>query len=689
MSMAQVRVLMREQRNMLNTFIPAYVLIKSGSAEELETFWESVYAQWFQSWPEHQDAATRDRCCRRIRLFIQMNHLHRTLNKWTVLQTYFSVTKRPSIDSAIVPECLSALMGVWVDGVFIQKEMPQKKWATAEQEEFLMSHLPEFRVLAATKNYKDFLKRIYIEWFQRWPERKAMFPDFPAEHIYMAEEEHAIALGLDTRRMQLATWFRWQINPARLRRSTGARGVLKFDAVLAGGVDLKGTRAPQKLDVYSNMYYEKKVKGVADDAFQKEHITNRGPKLNKHREMTLPEVEGEICETVPTKVDDMSKIKAIRELSPMLDRILKYLGHATGGWKFTVLMGGHDPSTGEVSMFNYHVGELESGAQFDQVCPNFDAVQNSFLEFVKDIIAFEATLPQEAESDEGESPVELDSDSLDLDHMWEKKNFDDLYRMTPQSDRTDLPATSSSCGDQSCDDDVGITDSPCDASTNCNVGATGNASTALVDTSGDASSFGFPFAPDNPDPIFMGNIDFSAFDSQAFFAAINDPNFDISALDSGFSSRDLDTSNAPSQQSFELVHLDTSNTPSQLSLERVHPRLPTPNPIPETLLPPVPETLLPPVLETLLPPVPETLLPPVPPQSNVEIEKRNGESELATRPEGAIGSGRWKRGAGDAKLDKPPVQRAPQLCAHNNVPFNPRERDNEIGVPTRRAARRS
>lgn len=111
--MAQVQVLMREQRNMLNTFIPAYVLIKSGSAEELETFWESVYAQWFQSWPEHQDAAnTRDRCCRvshfctlfhmftfrilqRIRLFIQMNHLHRTLNKRTVLQTYFSVTKRP------------------------------------------------------------------------------------------------------------------------------------------------------------------------------------------------------------------------------------------------------------------------------------------------------------------------------------------------------------------------------------------------------------------------------------------------------------------------------------------------------------------------------------------------------------------------------------------------------------------
>jgi hypothetical protein len=35
----------------------------------------------------------------------------------------------------------------------------------------------------------------------------------------------------------------------------------------------------------------------------------------------------------------------------MLDRVLKYLGYMTGGWKFSVLMGGHDPSTGEVSVF--------------------------------------------------------------------------------------------------------------------------------------------------------------------------------------------------------------------------------------------------------------------------------------------------------------------------------------------------
>ncbi|OJA14170.1 hypothetical protein AZE42_14090 [Rhizopogon vesiculosus] len=70
----------------------------------------------------------------------------------------------------------------------------------------------------------------------------------------------------------------------------------------------------------------------------------------------------------------------------MLDRIFKYLSHATGGWKFTVLMGGHDPVINDVAVYNYHVGETESGAQFHKVYPTFDAVQHAFLDFIKDTL---------------------------------------------------------------------------------------------------------------------------------------------------------------------------------------------------------------------------------------------------------------------------------------------------------------
>lgn len=108
-------------------------------------------------------------------------------------------------------------------------------------------------------------------------------------------------------RQQIASWFRWQNNPARLGRSAALRGVLKFDAVLAGGVNLKGTRAPQKIDVYSNKYYDKKIKHAADDAIKNEHITNRGPKLNKRREITRRMYSDE-SEVIKAKVDKKYEI---------------------------------------------------------------------------------------------------------------------------------------------------------------------------------------------------------------------------------------------------------------------------------------------------------------------------------------------------------------------------------------------
>ncbi|KAG2038578.1 hypothetical protein BDR03DRAFT_1009804 [Suillus americanus] len=177
------------------------------------------------------------------------------------------------------------------------------------------------------------------------------------------------------------------------------------------------------MDIYSNKFYEKKIKHAADQAIQEQKITKQGPKLNKHRNIICQmfveeskEVKAKIerrysktkvkyaktCANLKKgkvpKVDDNTKIKAIRELGPMLDCILQYLRHITGGWKFTVLMGGHDPSTGEVSVFNYHVGELESGAQFDQAYNNFDSMQSAFLRFVKDAIAFKSALSHEADS---------------------------------------------------------------------------------------------------------------------------------------------------------------------------------------------------------------------------------------------------------------------------------------------------
>ncbi|KAG1898255.1 uncharacterized protein F5891DRAFT_981912 [Suillus fuscotomentosus] len=76
-------------------------------------------------------------------------------------------------------------------------------------------------------------------------------------------------------------------NPARLGCTSGVKGALKFDTVLAGGVELKGTWAPQKIDIYSYEYYGEKVKDTAGAKIRVQNVTDRGPKLNKRHEVSV------------------------------------------------------------------------------------------------------------------------------------------------------------------------------------------------------------------------------------------------------------------------------------------------------------------------------------------------------------------------------------------------------------------
>ncbi|KAG1727950.1 uncharacterized protein EDB91DRAFT_1086254 [Suillus paluster] len=179
------------------------------------------------------------------------------------------------------------------------------------------------------------------------------------------------------------------------------------------------------MHIYSHEYYVKKVKIDADKAIHEDKITHHGPKLNKRLAITQEKFEAESDEVKEEverkyrkakakftrarerlkdgkmpKVDTNTKVKAIRELGPMLDRVFHYLSHTTSGWKFSVLMAGPDPTKGGTVVYDYHIGELRNSAQFNTFCDKFDGIQQAFLEFTNSALAFEATLPQDDDDDD-------------------------------------------------------------------------------------------------------------------------------------------------------------------------------------------------------------------------------------------------------------------------------------------------
>ncbi|KAG1740074.1 hypothetical protein EDD22DRAFT_959249 [Suillus occidentalis] len=396
--------------------------------------------------------------------------------------------------------------------------MPQK-WTSDEQEEFLTSMLEEFCMRATGKKYEEFWKKVNKLFFEKWPERRALFGDLPADHVLMPDQVKNLANAVESHEQQITTWYHWRKNPARLGCTSGVKGALKFDTVLAGGVELKGTHAPQKLDIYSYKYYEEKVKDTADAEIRvmrhlyseecedvKNKVERRYQKAKaKHAKARLHQKSGKM-----PKIDDATKIKAIHELGPMLDWILKYLAYATGGWKFMILMGGKDPSTGEVSVFNYHIGELES------CIPNL----RQRLLWVHQYKSFESTLPPDSDCEEAEESSSDSDDGSDEEwatmsgskhvgcHVEEEDNLlpnsahrintAGMYWMTPQSE----------------------------SSIKDNFGAT----IASIDASLDASS-GSQLPNDSHLASFNDPPDLPIFGHEAFTALINDPNFNISILD--------------------------------------------------------------------------------------------------------------------------------------------------------------
>ncbi|KAG2030869.1 hypothetical protein BDR03DRAFT_986800 [Suillus americanus] len=557
MSMSQILVLTHDQRTMLKIFLPAFKIARLGSVEEQQDFWESVYSQWFAAWPEHAmhfgeiphdqmlsglqealliEAIRRCHQGKRLQSIILMNTLYQEAR--VTLKEYFPVKKsrrtaQKKLRITVLESCLPWLFAS-PRLTAIPVKMAGKKWATPEQEEFLLSFMSEFRESAATKNSNNFFTRIGALWFKRWPEEHVIFKDKPDDYVRTTEDIKAVAGAVETHQ---------QINPAYHACSKGARGMLKFDTVLGGGVELKGTRAPQKIDIYSHKFYEAKVKHAADNAITIENITNRGPKLNKHHEITrqmyLEESESvkadinrkyhkvkssfakqrqQLKSGKPLKLDDATKVKAIQELGPMLDCILKYLAHIKGWVR--------------------RIGELQSGAQFNHVYKDFDRMQAAFLGFVQNALdtpdlpsrqsAFESTLPHDETAGDEDEESSSDWDSNEDNTKEQEKEgtsqdehlptFDtsNLYWMTPRSDG-DNASSSHTLLD---------TLLPKALPTNASKVST-DASMEPAGSSSLAVEFLCPHSVTAFDPIGAGTTNFSAFDPHAFATIINNPNFEM------------------------------------------------------------------------------------------------------------------------------------------------------------------
>jgi hypothetical protein len=71
---------------------------------------------------------------------------------------------------------------VWnvVLSLLLSRTMPGKPWTTQDQANFLQSYVVQFQEAQANRDLSTFWPRIFREWFERFPEKEAIFPECEA-----------------------------------------------------------------------------------------------------------------------------------------------------------------------------------------------------------------------------------------------------------------------------------------------------------------------------------------------------------------------------------------------------------------------------------------------------------------------------------------------------------------------------
>ncbi|KAG2096704.1 uncharacterized protein F5147DRAFT_656516 [Suillus discolor] len=288
--------------------------------------------------------------------------------------------------------------------------MAPRRWTTSQELEWLQNELPEFLKMQKEQKLTRFYELLSPKWFSRFPERfKYWEPTGNPPHgrdevdhqnddsipdgdesvlLPLTPEQEAELEGAnEIRRKKLKEWFR---NNAKSKTTPSSTSTSKAFAQLLGQ-RARSVRDLKDIEVYSRTYYKMKVQPLVEDDIQENQLDakNRIAIVQKHIhncfEAEPEEVKAEIREEA-AKINASRRLgsivsdtrtkeeiyRAIQELPMVLGQICDDLAKLTGGWHFSVVMGGADPMCpGDIMTLSYHHSKNQDGHSFKAANPDF------------------------------------------------------------------------------------------------------------------------------------------------------------------------------------------------------------------------------------------------------------------------------------------------------------------------------
>ncbi|KAG1872267.1 hypothetical protein F4604DRAFT_1925887 [Suillus subluteus] len=261
--------------------------------------------------------------------------------------------------------------------------MAPPRWTTSEELEWLQNELPDFLKMQRDQKLTRFYELLFPRWFSQFPEHLKYWkptgnPPHEGEVLVQhqndengvlnsdesgllpltPEQEAKLEEANEIRRKKLREWFQ---NNAKSKTTPGSTSTSKAFAHLLGQ-RARGVRDLKDIEVYSKAYYKKKIQPLVEDDVLENQLDSkkRIGVVQKHTNSCFAaeseEVKAEIREET-ARINASRKLgsivsdartkeeiyRAIQELPIVLGQICEDLATLTGGWHFSLIMGGSDP----------------------------------------------------------------------------------------------------------------------------------------------------------------------------------------------------------------------------------------------------------------------------------------------------------------------------------------------------------
>ncbi|KIJ57984.1 hypothetical protein HYDPIDRAFT_34617, partial [Hydnomerulius pinastri MD-312] len=294
---------------------------------------------------------------------------------------------------------------------------------TGEPLAWLEKKEAEHRELLESKAYSKFWPILFEQWFKDFPERKEMFPDVPEEVDLTEEQGRALGEAINKRQRKLQAWFRWRGNPTRVSRAANRHHPDLLTAITTS----KPTRTRTKVELYSEMFYQDRVKPLVEAEAAAGKLNAPGAKLVAARTLCRDLLENEE-EEVRKQIDELYEaekkkrkslssgddsaeetdpdaiLAAIEDLPATLGQILTALSKKTG-WTFSCMMAGPHPRRDwDITAATFHLGKTPMGCDFSVFRPTLEGeLMRAYADFAEVVFSGRRRGPTEASASTGNS----------------------------------------------------------------------------------------------------------------------------------------------------------------------------------------------------------------------------------------------------------------------------------------------